>query len=304
MSLRTHRRTVTTGAAHRAAAPPAGEARTPAAFRWDVAVAVLVLAASLAGLLLDDAFSSDTATTAMLRGYDLVNLVVVVPSLIAAVWWARRRTGLPQLLTSSLLAYIVYTYGYHLLGTMFNDLFLLHAAVVASGAVALTAHLSILDVHEFDVRVQNRRRVRASAAVLGLLAAALAALWAYVAMESAITGTVPAGSALVETDTLVHLGMALDLVLLVPLYAGAAVLLWRGAAWGFVLGTIALIAGVLHQVSYMVAMPFQVASSVPGAVAFDPGEPLIVMLYLVGLWLLLGGHRLPLADRDPASTHD
>jgi hypothetical protein len=108
-----------------------------------------------------------------------------------------------------------------------------------------------------------------------------------------VTGDVPTGSRLVETDTIVHLGMALDLTLLVPLYAAAAVLLWRRAPWGYALAGLALMAGVIHQVSYLVAMPFQVAADVPGAVAFDPGEPVIVLLYLAASVLLLRGVRRP-----------
>ena len=62
------------------------------------------------------------------------------------------------------------------------------------------------------------------------------------------------GSALVESDVVVQLGLALDLTLLVPAYAVAAALLWRRVATGYVLATVLLIAGTLHQVSYMVAL--------------------------------------------------
>jgi hypothetical protein len=54
---------------------------------------------------------------------------------------------------------------------------------------------------------------------------------------------------------------------------------------------------VLHQLSYVVAMPFQVAADVSGAVAFDPGEPVIVLVYLTASTLLLRGAR----RRPPAS---
>lgn len=39
----------------------------------------------------------------------------------------------------------------------------------------------------------------------------------------------------------------------------------------------------------MVALPFQVAAGIPGAVAFDPGEPFIALLYLVATALLFWG---------------
>jgi hypothetical protein len=130
-------------------------------------------------------------------------------------------------------------------------------------------------------------RVRGAASVLGVLAAALGGMWVYFAVDNAVTGDIPAGSQLVETDTVVHLGMALDLTLLVPLYAAAAILLWRRSTWGYALGAISVIAGLLHQVSYIVAMPFQVAAEIPEAVSYDPGEPVIVLVYLLGGLLLM-----------------
>jgi hypothetical protein len=64
-----------------------------------------------------------------------------------------------------------------------------------------------------------------------------------------------------------------------------------------VLAAVALFAGLLHQVSYVVAMPFQVAADIPGAVSYDPGEPVIVLLYVAGAVLLLRGARLPETGR-------
>ena len=86
---------------------------------------------------------------------------------------------------------------------------------------------------------------------------------------------------------MVHLGVALDLAVLVPAYAVAAVLLWRGAAAGYLLAAALLVSSTLHQVSYMVALGFQAMADVPGAVAFDPVEPLIAALCFVSTVVLL-----------------
>jgi hypothetical protein len=48
-----------------------------------------------------------------------------------------------------------------------------------------------------------------------------------------------------------------------------------------------LIAGTLHQVSYMVALLFQSTAGVPGAVAFNPFEPVIAALYLTATIAML-----------------
>ena len=261
--------------------------------RWTAILALLALSAAVVGLFIDGVYTGPTSTAEMLRGYDLVTAAVVVPALAVAAWLSHHGSARAQLVTASLVAYLVYTYAYYLFGTGFNDLFLLHAAVFATAVVALGLHLTSIDTGGFAPRHLGAR-VRGAAVVLGVLAAVLGGMWVYFAVDNALTGHVPAGSQLVETDTIVHLGMALDLTVLVPLYAGAAILLWRSIGWGYVLGALSLIAGLLHQVSYIVAMPFQVAADVPGAVSYDPGEPVIVLAYLLGGFLLLRRHE---ADR-------
>ena len=50
---------------------------------------------------------------------------------------------------------------------------------------------------------------------------------------------------------------------------------------GYILAAILLTSGVVHQVGYLVALPFQVAADVPGATAFDTIEPVIATGFLV-----------------------
>ena len=253
----------------------------------------LLTCAALAGLLVEGLYTGAESTAEMLRGYDLVTLLVVMPALAITLHLTRRGSVMAHVVLASLLGYVVYTYAYYLFGTGFNDLFLVHALVFSTGLLALGMTLASLDHTALAEAFRPETRVRSIAGILGVLAAALGGMWVYFALDNALNGDVPAGSRLVETDTVVHLGMALDLTLLVPLYAAAAVLLWRRAPWGYVLAGVALVAGLLHQLSYLVAMPFQVAASVPGAVASDPGEPVIVLLYLSASVLLLRGARRP-----------
>jgi len=251
-----------------------------------VAVAVLVFAASLAGLLLDDVYGRPAATAEMLRAYDLVALALA-PALVLSVFRATRGSDRAWLAWAGLLAYLTYTAAFYVFGSSFNDLFLLHVAVFGGSAFALVLTMSAMDVAGISSRFAARTPRRLVGGILGLLAVALGAMWVYATVRSSITGDVPAGSALVEPDLVVHLGIALDLALLVPAYAAAAVLLWRGVAWGYAIAAIVLVAGLLHQISYLVAMPLQVAADIPGAVAFDPFEPVIVLFYLIAAAVLL-----------------
>jgi hypothetical protein len=85
----------------------------------------------------------------------------------------------------------------------------------------------------------------------------------------------------------------------------AAVLLWRRRPWGYVLAALALISGTVHQVGYLVALPFQAAADVPGAVGFDPLELPVAAAFLVGsAWLLAGLRRSPrVPSRSERSGH-
>jgi hypothetical protein len=57
-------------------------------------VAALALAGSLPGLLIDGIYTGDASAAEMFRGFDLVTAVVVVPSLVLAVRFAREvRSG-------------------------------------------------------------------------------------------------------------------------------------------------------------------------------------------------------------------
>jgi hypothetical protein len=260
-----------------------------AAYMLSIVVTVLALIACVAGLLLDGAYGEPAATAEMLRGYDLVALAVAVPALAHSMLRSRRGSQRAELVWAGALAYLAYTYAYYVFGTTFNDLFLLHIAVFGTSVFALVLVFVTLDAGHIDDRIGHRIRARVVAGLLAFLAVALGGMWVYVLLRYSATGDVPAGSALVETDAVVHLGIALDLALLVPAYGLAAVLLWRGRAWGYVISGVVLVSGVLHQLSYVVALPFQVVADVPGAVTFDPGEPLIVLVYAVATALLFWG---------------
>lgn len=284
--------------------PETSAARSPvavAAFASSVVVMVLAAAAALAGLLADGAYPDPAAVAQMLRGFDLVTLVVVA-GLVAALYRARHGADRAYLVWAGLLAYVAYTYAYHAFGTTFGDLFLLHVAVLGSAVFALVSTVAAADVRGIAQRFSARTPVRVAAAVLGLLAVSLGGMWIYAGVRYAITAEVPAGSALVEPDGVVQLGIALDLAVLVPAYSLAAVLLWRRAAWGYLAAAVVLVSGTLHQVSYVVALAFQASADVPGAVAFDPVEPVIVLLYVVAVGILLLGAGRGLSDRGGGSA--
>jgi hypothetical protein len=274
--------------------------RTATGLAWLVWVtAGLALAAALLGIFVGGIYTGARSTAEMFRGYDVVTAVLVVPTLGIAAEYTRRGSVVGRLVTAGLLANLVYIYAFYVFGTGFNDVFLLHTAVFATSLIALVLSLAGLDVAAVAERFREAR-VRWVAALLGVLAASLGLMWIWAGVANAINGTVPVGSRLVETVDVVHVSLVLDLAIQVPLYGAAAVLLWRRNAWGFVLAFIALLSGIPEQLSYLVAMPFQVAAGVPGAVGFDTLEPVIIAFYVAAFLLLLaGGRRQPAAVQGP-----
>jgi hypothetical protein len=263
-----------------------------AALVLSVIVLALMIAAALVGLLVDGVYRDPVSTSSMLRAYDLVTLFVVVPGLVVGLTGVRRDSVRAVLLWLGMLAATVYTYAYYVFEGAMSDAFLLHVALFSVALFALIFGLSAVDVDTVAERFSPGTPRSWISGFLAVLALALGGMWVVVSVQFALTGQVPAGSALVETESLVRLGIALDLALLVPSYALAAVLLWRRRPWGYVLAGTLLVSGVVHQIGYLVALPVQVASGVPGATAFDPVEPVIAGGFLLAAAaLLVAGSR-------------
>jgi len=280
---------------------PPGDHTTATAARWlTTGAAALVAGASAAGLWLPGLYTDGAAVEAMFRGYDLVTLVVVAPLLTLTLVPAWRDRPAAQLLRVSMLTYCLYNYAYYLFGAQLNTGLLAHIATFTTSLYALVLSLVALDVGQLAARFRRRTPVRTVAAIIALLAVPLAVIQVSGLAGFALTGTVPQEpSQLVVPLAFTRLGAVLDLSLLVPAYLLAAVWLWRRRAWGYLLATAVLVAGTLHQVSYISGMLFQWAADIPGA-AFDTYEPIIVALFAVASGLLLV-HLRP-AKPDAAST--
>jgi hypothetical protein len=278
---------------------PRTEAAARAA-RWLTAcTAVLVAGSSAAGLWTAGLYTDGAAVQAMFRAFDLVTLVLVAPLLAVTLLPAWRDRPAAQLLRVSMLAYCVYNYAYYLFGAQLNAGLLAHIAIFTAGLYALMLSLVALDVDRLAARFRSRTPVRTVAVLIGLLAVSLAAIQVSGLGGFALSGTVPQEpSQLVVPLEFTRLGAVLDLSLLVPAYLLAAVWLWRRRAWGYLLATALLLAGALHQISYMAAMLFQLAADVPGA-AFDTIEPIIVALFTVASGLLLVNLRPAKPQRAP-----
>jgi hypothetical protein len=187
-----------------------------------------------------------------------------------------------------MLAYSIYNYAFYVFGAAFNDLFLLHVAVFSLSIFTLAVGMANLDVADIGRGFRARTPARWISGYLLGVAAVLGGMWSSSALRFAATGKLP------ETAfpaSGLHLIFTLDLALLVPSLALAAVLLWRRTAWGYLSATALSVYGAAYQVNFILATVFQANAQVAGVSAFDPLALLLAMGFLVCAALLLGNLR-------------
>jgi hypothetical protein len=254
-------------------------------------ILVLMVVASTGGLLIKDLYRDPPSVNAMLRAYDLVTLVIVVPAFGLVLLPSSRTSRRAQLVWISALAYSTYNYAIYVFGSAFNRLFLVHVALFSMSVFALALALANLDVHAVARRFRRRVPIRIISAVLLLTGVTLGMMWIFYSVLFAFTGEPPKESLLVLPLEAIHLGYTLDLALLIPAEIVAAILLWRRAPWGYVLATVTLLYGAVYQVNYTTALMFQTNARIPGATAFDPVEPYIAAAFAIGAAVMLAGMK-------------
>ncbi|MCP2247282.1 hypothetical protein [Lentzea aerocolonigenes] len=246
-------------------------------------VAALMAVSSAVGLWIPDLYRDSPEIGAELRAYDLVTLLLATPLLVGALVVERRGSAGARLVWLGLLMYAGYNYAIYVFGSSFNDMFLVHVALLP-----LTVAAAVLLFRNFDAAAVRRRfrpgtPVRSISVVLMLLGLGLAGMWVFYSLRFAVTGALPDESQLVLPMPAVHLAYVLDLAFFAPACVLASVLLWLRDSWGFVLATAVLVFGALYQVNYVVALVFQARAGIAGARGFDPAEPFVVGVLLVAL---------------------
>lgn len=251
-----------------------------------VLVAALMILSSVAGLWIPGLYQDPLEVGVMLRAYDLVTLVLAAPLLVGSLVMSRRGSVGAQLTWLGVLMYSVYNYAIYIFGSAFNDMFLVHVAVLPLSIAAAVLLLLNLDADEVRGKFRPATPVRSISVALLLVGLGLAGMWTFHSLRFAFTGAPPGESELVLPMQAVHLAYALDLALFVPGCVLASVLLWRRNCWGYVLAPAVLVFGALYQVNYMVALVFQAQAGVPGAPGSDPAEPFIAGVFLVAVVIM------------------
>ncbi|GEO07105.1 hypothetical protein AAE02nite_47690 [Adhaeribacter aerolatus] len=205
-------------------------------------------------------------------GNDIVTLAVVVPLLLLTLFFARQGSQRAQLLWMGLLGYMFYNYAFYLFGAAFNAFFLLYVALFSLSGYALILGLSALDVRGLGKQFRPETPRKWLSGYLLFISLPLGIFEITQCLGFVFTGNLPQAPSLI---------FALDLAIVVPNTALAAILLWKQHPWGYVLGAIMLVKAFTYGLVLTVTTTFIAFSGL--STGWDPLMPFYVFVMVGGL---------------------
>jgi hypothetical protein len=170
------------------------------------------------------------------------------------------------------MAYMVYNYAFYLFGAVFNPFFLLYTALFSLSIFALITGLADHSLSVVKEIFSGSTPVRPISIFLAAISIPLAIVEVSQIMNSLIEDRPPIA------PTLIY---ALDLSLIVPLSALAAILLWKRKSWGFILAMVMLVKAFLYGLVLVTAT--LVVSGKSENFTKDPLLPFYLFLVMGGL---------------------
>ena len=250
--------------------------------RLSIALAALMAAQAILGLLASGAYRDVAWIKATWFGNDLVTLLVAVPLLLGAMWFASRGSTRARLLWLGVFGYAVYNYTYYVLGAALNVFFALYILTFVASIASLILGLVRTDATSVAAAFSGRTAPRIVGGYFVFFAAALSVVWLGQWAAYVFAGRPTP----LETEAF-HLVAALDMTLMVPVLMTGGMLLWRHRPWGYV---VAAVAGIQASLYLLVLSANSVVSIIRGLVA-APGElpiwgTLMVLTLAATAWLL------------------
>jgi len=175
------------------------------------------------------------SSAAQMQANDLIMLAVGLPLLAISFWLAQRGSLRGRLLMTGTLGFVLYTYITMCFGANYNQLFLVYVALFALSLYALILSMMSFDLATLPAHFSNRLPRRWIAGMLFFAAAFLTLAWMGRIVPTITQQQLPP----LENTTSLFI-QAMDLAIVVPLCVLSGVLLLKRSAWGYLLGSVAL----------------------------------------------------------------
>jgi hypothetical protein len=209
-----------------------------------------------------DLYRDSAWITAGWRGNDVVTLFIAVPMLTSTLILVRRGSLKAQLVWLGLLFYALYNYPYYLFGAVINSFFPLYVALFASSISALILGVASLDVDAVSRVFRDRTPAKWISGHMLIVSLVLGSLWMGLWMKFVLTGAIPEVGGSEQAYRLIA---SMDLSLQVTALAIAAIWLWRRQPWGYIAGTILMVADTVYMLVLLAFSPFAASAGVAGA---------------------------------------
>jgi hypothetical protein len=245
-------------------------------FKWCYTLSILVvglaIVASVGGLTVPGLYNDRELIKSIWKGNDIVTLALVVPLFIITMLLTKRGSVHAKLVWMGLLGYSLYNYAFYLFGAAFNKFFLLYVAIFALSVYGLIIGLSSINMRALKTGLTKTKAYKWISVYLLFIALPLGLFEVNQCINYIITGNSPAAPPLI---------FALDLSIIVPNTALAAILLWKGSAWGYVLGTIMLVKAFTYGLVLSITTALVAGFTLSGH--WDPLMPFYVFVTVGGL---------------------
>jgi hypothetical protein len=206
-------------------------------YAFSLLIAVLMAAASIAGLMYTSAiYPADELVRAFVPN-DVTNLLIGLPILLGSMWLARRGRWIGLLCWPGALFYVLYNYLIYVLAMPFNAAFLSHLALVTLSVYTLIGLLASMDGKAIQQRLTGAVPERAAGGILAGLG-----LLFFVRLLGVLASALTRQTVLASTE----LALQTSDFVTTPAWVIGGVLLWRRKEFGYVIGL-----GLLFQASML-----------------------------------------------------
>jgi hypothetical protein len=227
---------------------PVDDATRPPGRPFEVlepALAAVTVAAAAGTVFVDGVLRGPAVMQGSARGTALVMLLVAVPALLVATWFARRGSASAVLVRLGACGYLTYNAVMLLFGTPFNRLFLLYVGVLGLSVGGLVTRFGAVDADRIAARF-SPAPARALAAYLAVVVAGNALMWLRIVVPDLGASATPAhleGTGLTTSPLYVQ-----DLAFWLPVGALAARWLWHRRPYGFVVAGAYLVTWLIEAI--------------------------------------------------------
>jgi hypothetical protein len=180
-----------------------------------LAAAILMAAASAAGIFLPTTYARETPSWATQGvGQDIANLFCIFPATLVVLHFAFRGSARATLVTLGLLIYVAYSYTLYAFFIHFGPWFLVYVAVLGLSSYALLGSVIHMDLEEVARRLQGNPKAGLVSVLLLVFGVLFAFQWLSDIVPSLLSGITP--QSIAEIGAPVNPIHVLDLAFILP----------------------------------------------------------------------------------------